>query len=90
MPPKPSNRRSEARISLRGTVVLSLDDPLHRDIPALLVDTSKSGFRAAYDYPALSFGQVVTFQHVAAQGNARVMWTRIVGVTIESGFAVIS
>ncbi|MGI8744334.1 MAG: PilZ domain-containing protein [Bryobacteraceae bacterium] len=89
MPLKPSNRRSEPRVTQAGDILLSFDDALHRDIHAHLVDISNNGFRAAYGYPALSPGQLVAFQHATARGTARVIWTRIIGARIESGFLAI-
>lgn len=87
MRPK-SNRRSEERVIGAGDILLSFDDPLHCDIPNL-VDISQNGFRAAYESPHLSPGQLVAFQHAHARGTARVIWTRIVGARTESGFLAI-
>ena len=89
MPPKLSNRRSEERATHGGDILLSSEDPLHRDIHAHLIDISKNGFRAAYEFPALSPGQLVAYRHAGARGKARVMWTRIIAATIESGFLTI-
>ena len=89
MPPKLSNRRSEERVIHGGDILLSSEDPLHREIHAHLVDMSANGFRAAYEYPALSPGQLVAYQHAAARGTARVMWTRILAATVESGFLAV-
>lgn len=86
MPPKLSNRRSEERVIQAGGIVLSSEDPPHRQIHAHLVDISTNGFRAAYEYPALSPGQLVAYQHASARGTARVIWTRILAATVESGF----
>lgn len=69
--------------------MLSFDDPAPCEIQAHLIDVSLSGFRAAYNSPALSPGQLVGFQRVAARGNARVIWTRISGAQIESGFVLV-
>ncbi|HEY3444628.1 MAG TPA: hypothetical protein VGK29_28010 [Paludibaculum sp.] len=35
-------------------------------------------------------GQDVEFEHSAARGRARVMWTRILGSNVESGFLILS
>lgn len=89
MPPEITNRRSEERFNADGELLLSFDDPAHREVNARLVDYSKSGFRATHGYPALSSGQVVRFQRLLAWGNARVVWNRITGEKVETGFVVL-
>ena len=85
----PSDRRSEERFSVEEELLLSFDDPVHQEVQAQLVDYSKSGFRAVHEYPALTTGQVVRFQRVLACGSARVVWNRILGEKVESGFLVL-
>jgi hypothetical protein len=53
------------------------------------MDYSTNGFRAVHAYAALHTGQVVDFQHSVAVGKARVMWNRIAGDRVETGFFVI-
>ena len=53
------------------------------------MDYSTNGFRAIHTYVALHTGQVVEFKHAVADGKARVMWNRIAGDKVESGFFVI-
>jgi hypothetical protein len=87
--PESANRRSEERFNLTGELVLSFDDPVHHEVTAHLLDYSKSGFRAEHEYPALSTGQIVRFQRMLAWGRARVVWNRILGEKVETGFVVL-
>ena len=89
MLPDPNNRRAEERFSLEGELLLSFDDPMHHEVRAQLVDYSKSGFRAVHEYSALTTGQVVLFQRMVAWGRARVVWNRILGAQVETGFVVL-
>ena len=84
-----ADRRSERRHAGRGPLQLSFDDPSPQQITGQLMDYSTSGFRAIHAYAALHTGQVVNFQHAVACGKARVMWNRIAGDTVETGFFVI-
>ena len=85
----PENRRAEDRINAEGEVTLSFDDPAPRRIAGRLLDYSTRGFRAAHACAALENGQVVEFRHTTASGRARVMWNRIVGGAVETGFLVL-
>jgi hypothetical protein len=87
--PDPKNRRSQERFNVEGELLLSFDDPVHHEVRAQLVDYSKSGFRAVHEYSALSTGQVVRFQRLVAWGSARVVWNRILGAQVETGFVVL-
>ena len=84
-----ADRRSEKRYKGQGALKLSFDDPSPQQITGQLMDYSKSGFRAVHAYAALHTGQVVEFQHAVADGKARVMWNRIAGDRVETGFFVI-
>ena len=55
-----------------------------------LMDTSPSGFCAGHHYGALSAGQKVRFQHDHAQGVAVVIWNRVLGDDVRSGFLIVS
>lgn len=87
--PDPQNRRAEERFSIEGELLLSFDDPVHHEVRAQLVDYSKSGFRAVHEYSALSTGQEVRFQRLVAWGRARVVWNRILGERVETGFVLL-
>jgi hypothetical protein len=56
-------------------------------IRGALQDISSHGFRAAHNCRDLSTGQTVLFAHAHAAGHARVVWTRIAGLSVESGFS---
>src|SRR5947209_18891132 len=86
--PDTHDRRSDGRFSAAEELILSFDDPSPQQVSAVLVDYSKSGFRAVHKYSALTTGQVVGFQRLAASGSARVVWNRIVGDHVETGFLV--
>jgi hypothetical protein len=84
-----ADRRSERRHPSRGPLKLSFDDPSPQEITGQLMDCSMNGFRAIHAYVALHTGQVVDFRHAVADGKARVMWNRIAGDRVETGFFVI-
>jgi hypothetical protein len=84
-----ADRRSERRYKGQGPLKLSFDDPAPQEITGQLMDYSMNGFRAVHAYAALHTGQVVDFQHWVAVGKARVMWNRIAGDRVETGFFVI-
>ena len=50
---------------------------------------SKSGFRAKHNYSNLETGQVIRFERPAASGRAKVVWNRISGGQVETGFLVL-
>jgi hypothetical protein len=81
------NRR-EPRRSAEGEVRVWFHLPRRCEIQGWLVDLSSSGFRMSHDYTALEAGQRVEFSHLEASGHARVVWTRIAGERVETGFLV--
>lgn len=81
------NRR-EPRRQTEGAVRVRFSAPRPLEIEGELVDVSGSGFRMAHAYVALEAGQVVEFSHVEASGRARVVWNRIAGARVETGFLV--
>jgi hypothetical protein len=84
-----AERRREPRRPASGTVRLSLQDPVPREMELPLMDVSASGFRAI-DYGAgLASGQAVRFQHMEASGHARVIWHRVLPDHMETGFLVV-
>ena len=82
-------RRKKLRRHAEGGVCLSIRDSDSPEIRGLLVDVSASGFRAAHSFKQLCPGQEVAFRHEAGGGVARVVWTRILGQTVESGFFIL-
>lgn len=89
MNPLLQQRRRERRRPAAGQVILWVDDPAPLEIRGRLVDTSPSGFRAEHDCATLATGVQVRFQHGQKKGKARVMWNRIQGGGVESGFLVV-
>jgi len=87
MPPS-DNRRVQARRSSAGSVILSIEKPLALEVVGALVDLSPSGFRARYESTGLERGDHVHFRHKTGTGEAVVIWTRILGPTVEAGFQV--
>ena len=87
--PDPSEKRGEHRYRVEGEVFFSFEDPLRHEVIGHLMDYSKSGFRVVHNYASLESGQVVTFRHLLAGGEARVVWNRILEGMTETGFVVI-
>lgn len=83
-----AEKRREERRPGKGNVRVLCANPRRLEIEGRLVDVSASGFRMVHDCPALAAGLYVEFSHVEARGRARVVWTRIAGGSVESGFAV--
>ena len=82
-------KRREPRQAARGTVILRLPGPHPVEIRGQLVDVSSSGFRAAYDSTPFEAGQVIEFEHSRLRGSARVIWNRIGGGQIQTGFLIL-
>jgi hypothetical protein len=83
-------RRRNPRREVQGVVFLKIlkSDLRSAPIRAFLIDLSTSGFRASHTCKELSSGQEVAFCHDGGEGMARVVWTRIVGPSVETGFFV--
>ena len=82
-------RRSEGRHPGGGEVGLTLETAQGLEVQGTLVDHSPSGFRTAHDSAALWVGREVEFEHTFAKGRARVIWNRVAGNGIHTGFLVI-
>ena len=82
------DRRKEPRWPAPDPVELSVADPLPRKVLGRLLDISRSGFCAAHGDVALHSGMDVHFRHAHGEGRARVVWVRIQGGNVESGFLV--
>jgi hypothetical protein len=90
MPDEPlsfEDRRSEPRRKARGEVLFKPSGSAA--VAGRLVDIAKSGFRAAHFLQTLRPGQVVSFEIAGFAGSARVVWTRILGDQVESGFLIL-
>jgi len=86
--PAEFDRRREPRHPASGGVEFFVEDPMPARFNGELVDWSQSGFRARHRQTGLQSGQTVRFRHAQASGEARVMWTRIRGADVESGFLI--
>lgn len=86
---KRHERRTEERQPARGFVTLRWSGAAPMSALSRLVDTSKSGFAARHSWPALHPGDIVEFELAWASGRARVVWTRILGKHVESGFLIL-
>jgi len=82
-------KRREVRRQASGAVRIRFGSPQATEIEGQLVDVSLSGFRMSHHFVALASGQLVEFSHVEAAGRARVMWNRVVGDRVETGFLVV-
>ena len=83
-------RRLEPRRPLAGGVRLWLENAMAAAIEAELVDHSPHGFRARHDCTHLTTGQAVGFEGPGIAGRARVVWTRMFGGRVESGFVFLA
>src|SRR5689334_18332911 len=81
-------RRREPRSPARGVVTLRPDGgPM---VTGKLVDIARSGFRAGHSLQTLLPNHEVEFEIAGFSGRARVVWTRILGQQVESGFLILS
>ena len=83
------NRRREPRFPAAGEVQLVAEELPGVEICARLLDVSQGGFRATHDCLFLCSGQQVSFRDRCRQGKARLIWTRVVGKCVESGFLIL-
>lgn len=72
-----------------GRIRLQTTDFPSRSVQGVLLDVSNSGFRAVHNAPTLASGQIVLFEHSGRTGHARIVWTRIDGDQVQSGFYVL-
>lgn len=88
-----AEQRREPRRAAAGEVRFQLGAGMSNsgegEVRAKLLDRSARGFRAQHGCSQLTCGQVVEFRLMAAKGMARVVWTRILGDTVESGFLIL-
>ena len=82
-----AERRAEPRHPAHGPVILRRAG--EAAIVGRLVDIATSGFRARHREPGLLPGQEVEIEIAGLPGRARVVWTRIVGERVESGFLLL-
>jgi hypothetical protein len=86
---QPIERRTEARRPVSGAVRIRQAGGVAGPFLGQLMDVSASGFRIRHSQLNLTSGQLVDFQWDGSCGQARAMWTRIVGTEAETGFHVV-
>lgn len=89
------NKRKDQRDTVAGNIALVFADTNAttglREVQGYLLDHSARGFRAEHEYPGLTCGQMVQYHLPASSaGQARVVWTRINGARVESGFFIVA
>ena len=82
------DRRRSIRQPANGEVVL-VPAASGTEFRGTLRDVSAAGFRAAHSFTQLQSGQELLFWYEGLQGSARVVWSRIIGAEVESGFLVL-
>ena len=85
----PADRRTEPRLPAHGPVKLRPKGLAATSIPGEMLDINGSGFRARHGFQALVSGHIVEFAYGRQRGRARVVWTRILGDQVESGFMIL-
>jgi hypothetical protein len=86
--------RREPRLAADGEIRFSFRDAgfkaPSRQVRGRLMDRSKNGFRAQHECAELTAGQVVQYRIPGiTKGKARVVWTRILGTGVETGFLIL-
>jgi hypothetical protein len=87
------DKRKEPRRPAHGTVRILRGDSARTEISGRLIDISASGFRAAHICATMTSGEVVHYSHAQGNGQARVVWTRVMAganPAVESGFMVLA
>ena len=86
----PSARRTEPRRPASGQVELRPEwIASTTSVPGQMLDINSGGFRARHSFQALVSGHIVEFAYGRQRGRARVVWTRILGDQVESGFIIL-
>lgn len=86
---KLEDRRAEVRFAADAEVRLRPEGLMSISLPGRLLDVAASGFRVQHESLSLVSGLTVHFEFPGAEGLARVMWTRILGNIVESGFHIL-
>ena len=85
----PSDRRTEPRLPASGQVKLRPEGFATISVPGQMLDINSGGFRARHSFQTLASGNIVEFAYGSVEGRARVVWTRILGAQVESGFLIL-
>jgi|ERR1035441_2764740 hypothetical protein len=87
--PNPSERRAQPRRPATGQVKLRPEGFAAAGAAGQMLDISGGGFRARHSFQSLVSGHIVEFAYRSQKGRARVVWTRILGDLVESGFLIL-
>jgi hypothetical protein len=87
--PQPIERRAALRRPSNAEARLRQPGVIAGTFTGQVLDTSATGFRLRHDRLSLASGQVVEFELDGKRGQARAMWTRIVGNEAETGFLIL-
>ena len=88
--PNPGDRRAAPRRPASGTVELRPEwIASTTSVHAQMLDINSGGFRARHTFQALVSGHIVKYAYGRQRGRARVVWTRILGDQLESGFMIL-
>ncbi len=82
-------KRKNQRQRAEGEVFLTVQQPDPLEVRGRLADLSLTGFRVAHEFTGLCPGQEVAFRHDKGEGVAKVVWTRICGRMVQSGFLIL-
>lgn len=82
-------RRRDRREQARDMIYLVVGLPCPQLVVGRLVDQSDRGFRVVHDHLRLAAGEAVQYFLPATSGSAVVVWTRIAGGAVESGFQIL-
>jgi hypothetical protein len=86
---KLEDRRTETRFPADEDVRLRPQGLMSPAIKGRLLDVAASGFRVQHESRSLVSGVTVHFDFPGVEGLAQVMWTRILGNSVESGFHIL-
>lgn len=84
-----SERRHHKRRSTQGEITLRMEGDSPLEVRAVLLDISATGFRARHGNLTLARNRDIQFETAGFSGRARVVWNRILGEEVESGFVII-
>ncbi len=85
----PAERRCEIRHRVDAEIRLWPESLDFTAIQGRVLDVANSGFRAQHDCQALGPGQFTRFEYQGVAGRACVVWNRISGGRVETGFRIV-
>lgn len=85
----PADRRTQPRRPASGQINLRPEGLAAATAAGQMLDINSGGFRARHSFQTLVSGHIVEFAYKRQKGRARVVWTRILGDQVESGFMIL-